>query len=248
MQTATAIVKSLKRGDIELLVLPELAFTGYSVESREEILPFCEEADNGPSVEWAKTTAVRLAAFVQLGFAEKMVGSDGMHLYNSICFVSPDGTLITTYQKHFLFTTDESWASEGSAFKSMFVEGLGMVGFGICMDLNPYKFQSPFDAFEFGCFHRDAGSSLLLVSMAWLKQDDAAMDLSTIQYWANRIAPIVRDVSDDRQVHVVICNRIGTERGVTFCGNSCVLRICRNGVRILARLDRVQVGLLIAET
>lgn len=47
--------------------------------------------------------------------------------YNSACFVDRDGNLITTYQKSFLYDTDERWADEGPGFKCLEVDGLGKV-------------------------------------------------------------------------------------------------------------------------
>lgn len=56
--------------------------------------------------------------------------------YNSICVVAPDQTVEATYQKHFLYETDELWAEEGPAFRAIRLAHLpqvGTVGLGICM-------------------------------------------------------------------------------------------------------------------
>ena len=45
---------------------------------------------------------------IQAGYPEGP--DDGGRLFNSVCVVSPGGGLVTTYRKHFLFETDESWA------------------------------------------------------------------------------------------------------------------------------------------
>lgn len=47
--------------------------------------------------------------------------------YNSVAFVDPQGHLVTTYAKTFLYYTDENWAEEGPGFKSIDVDGLGKV-------------------------------------------------------------------------------------------------------------------------
>jgi predicted amidohydrolase len=47
--------------------------------------------------------------------------------YNSVCFVNPVGKLLTTYQKSFLFETDDNWAIEGPGFVSKNIEELGQV-------------------------------------------------------------------------------------------------------------------------
>ncbi|KAF9914766.1 Carbon-nitrogen hydrolase, partial [Lobosporangium transversale] len=154
-----------------------MAFTGYVFTSKDHIRPFLEDAENGPSVLWAKSQAQRLNAHVQVGYPEKRtVTKDGQAIeeyYNSICFISPAGALLTTYAKHFLYYTDENWAEEGPGFMSMHVDGMGQVGFGICMDVNPYRFKADFSDYEFATFHCDKSSQLILCSMAWNSGEEA---------------------------------------------------------------------------
>lgn len=148
--------------------------------------------------------AKRLNAHVVVGFPEKKKKiEDDLVYYNSIAFVDPQGCLVTTYAKSFLYYTDENWAEEGPGFKSIDVDGLGkvkkksqdrkgqflhmalnlvsltfffflyQVGFGICMDVNPYQFKAPFAAFEFSSYHVEQKTNLLLCSMAWNKGEEA---------------------------------------------------------------------------
>jgi len=56
----------------------------------------------------------------------KKVGEEEQY-FNSLCLVSPEGELVVTYQKHFLYTTDENWALEGPSFVCKDVPGLGKV-------------------------------------------------------------------------------------------------------------------------
>ncbi|KAI9327740.1 carbon-nitrogen hydrolase [Zopfochytrium polystomum] len=73
------------------------------------------------------------------------------------------------------------------------------LGFGICMDVNPYRFQAPFTAFEFARFHARARTQFIAGSMAWtLNDDDPDLPglaphqplLSTVSYWAVRMSPL----------------------------------------------------------
>ncbi|KAI9239214.1 MAG: carbon-nitrogen hydrolase [Podila humilis] len=172
---ATTMVSELKPKDVDVLVLPEMAFTGYVFTSKEHIEPYLEDAETGPSVQWAKIQAKRLNAHVVVGFPEKKKKTaveDDLVYYNSIAFVDPQGRLVTTYAKTFLYYTDENWAEEGPGFKSITVDGLGKVGFGICMDVNPYQFKAPFAAFEFSSYHVEQKTNLLLCSMAWNKGEE----------------------------------------------------------------------------
>ncbi|KAF9121149.1 Carbon-nitrogen hydrolase [Mortierella sp. GBA39] len=174
---ATSMIAKLKPEDVDVLVLPEMAFSGYVFTSKDHIRPYLEDAETGPSIQWAKAQAIRLNAHVQVGYPEKRVVNKTEpfkeEYYNCVAFVSPQGVLLNTYAKHFLYYTDENWAEEGPSFESMPVEGLGQVGFGICMDVNPYQFKTSFSDFEFSTFHVGQRSNLLLCSMAWNKGEEA---------------------------------------------------------------------------
>ncbi|KAI8138512.1 N-terminal asparagine amidohydrolase-like protein [Fennellomyces sp. T-0311] len=221
--------------DIDLLVLPEMAFTGYVFNNRDEIQALLEDAQNGVTVTWAKRQAIRLQSFVVVGYPQ----SPG---YNSLCCVNPQGHLVQTYQKSFLFQQDEVWAAEGPGFVSIEMEGLGKVGFGICMDINPYQFKAPFDAYEFANFHLDQGTQIIVCCMAWL-QSSQVMD--TISYWAQRLAPLI--LQSKRRVCVVACNRTGSERGSTFAGGSSVLELGHNVPRLLDHMDASDRGVMVVD-
>lgn len=132
--------------------------------------------------------------------------------------VDETGAVIHNYRKSFLYFTDETWAAEGSvelgfrklAFtppdepKSKSESTASTVqeiptSFGICMDINPYKFEAPYTAYEFANRVLDSGSQLVILSMAWLtlmgKEDIAALngkpDMDTFSYWLNRFMPLL---------------------------------------------------------
>lgn len=129
--------------------------------------------------------ASRLKCYVQVGYPQKVAAalSDSAakktaQFFNSLCLVNPEGVLVHTYQKHFLFEADETWAEEGPGFcaKEIIVQTGGggiserkmTAGMGICMDINPYRFTAPFRAFEFANFQRNAGADVILFSTNWL--------------------------------------------------------------------------------
>jgi predicted amidohydrolase len=89
-------------------------------------------------------------------------------IYTSIFSASTGSTTtsIQYYDKHFLYTEDEFWASEGPSFSSFKLSVKDhkevKVSSCICMDVNPYKFEAPFDAFEYGCFVERNGIQVVL--------------------------------------------------------------------------------------
>ncbi|KAI9726003.1 MAG: Carbon-nitrogen hydrolase [Cirrosporium novae-zelandiae] len=184
--------------NLDLLILPELAFTGYNHDSLKSIAPCLERSAGGPSAEWAKETARRLGCAVAVGYPEVEIkaqdgeqdGDEEERTYNSVVLVDKVGEVITNYRKRFLYYTDERWACEGDAKefwkgevevksppqeRSSNREGEHdekkekvKTAMGICMDINPYKFTAPWSDFEFATHVLQSQARLVLLSMAWL--------------------------------------------------------------------------------
>ena len=80
------------------------------------------------------------------------------------------------------------------------------------MDLNPYQFTAPWEAYEF-CTHALAGKSeILVLSMAWLTRLPEEIllpaaeepDLATLSYWIGRLKPLV----DGERSNCYMCESI----------------------------------------
>ncbi|KAI5476152.1 protein N-terminal amidase [Pseudohyphozyma bogoriensis] len=244
--------------ELDLLILPEMAFTGYCFEGREDVEPFAEDVSTGegPTTKWAVATAKRLHCYVLVGFPQRVPSTSTAPdtLHNSLLIVNPSGTVEFTYQKHFLFTTDETWATPGPSFISLDLAfppsnpihvrqprssppEAPTLTFRllpcICMDVNPYRFEAPFDSFELATFAKGVKPDIVVCSMAWLDSDQSEeaekveekMDewdkvRPTVSYWATRMRPLLGSAGT-----FVACNRTGREGDVAFTGSSCVLAL-----------------------
>lgn len=261
---------------------------GYNFPSLEAIKPYLEQSGQGPSAAWARETAERLKCKVCVGYPEVEVenshsGQPEEKYYNSLLVVDEQGNILVNYRKTFLYYTDETWASEGSAelgfhqltfpeanyaSSSARAEGgaailppskgsNGKVGneiatsFGICMDINPYRFEAPYTAYEFAHRVLDSKSQLVILSMAWLtllsrEELDALAgrpELDTFNYWVQRFMPLVRkqmahatnadggtdDETAEKNIIIVFANRAGEEAGIPsvarYAGTSTIVAI-----------------------
>lgn len=81
------------KGTTDLVVLPEMFTTGFSMRSHE-----LAEALNGPTVEWMRTQAAALDAALY----GSVIIAEGGHRFNRGLFVKPDGQ-VTMYDKRHLF-------------------------------------------------------------------------------------------------------------------------------------------------
>ncbi|ORY92734.1 carbon-nitrogen hydrolase [Leucosporidium creatinivorum] len=198
---ADELIASSRSGEIDLLVLPEMAFTGYCFTSPEDIKPFLEDPSSGPTFRWASSTAVRLQCYVLIGAptlspthtpssASSSSTAAPSPAFNSLLLLSPTGALLHTYHKHHLYETDESWATAGPSFTSWELpfppsspsasasdsaRTFKLVP-SICMDLNPKGFVAPFEAYELATFAKEVKADLVVCSMAWLDSEPPTVE------------------------------------------------------------------------
>lgn len=255
---------------------------GYNHPSLAAIAPFLEPTGAGPSTKWAARTAKRLKCTVAVGYPEAAEEGNyntiydrritaeetGKTAYNALVFVSSAGDVVAHYRKSFLYYTDETWAQEGQGFWA----GVLPVGdsgqqvkaaAGICMDINPYKFEAPWTAYEFGNHAREARAKVVVISMAWLTRLSAeevngqvmVPDQHTLNYWIDRLTPLFGPQGAHSEAFVVCANRAGEEGvapkigEVRYAGSSCVIGMAKDGqVRLWDILGRAQEGVLVVDT
>ncbi|MBN1826097.1 MAG: acyltransferase [Candidatus Eisenbacteria bacterium] len=113
----------------DLLVLPELAGTGYLFTSREETLRFAEPFPDGPTAQCFARVARETGAVVVGGFAER----DGDRAFNSAALVRPDGTG-HIYRKAQLFKDEKSFFEPGDTPFEPVEAGGVKLGLMVCFD------------------------------------------------------------------------------------------------------------------
>lgn len=293
IEAANRLLAGADLSNVDLLVLPEMAFSGteshayrrsnsdyahnssgYNFPSLEAIEPFLEPTTDGPSTAWARATAARLNCHVCVGYPEKCTAEPGKN-YNAQVIVSPSGDVVVHYRKSFLYYTDETWASEGGGFAAAVVPKWGeykTVVTGICMDINPYKFEASYSAYEFATYGLQAGARLVVLSTAWLTSlsaEELVMlgsrpDYDTLNYWLNRFMPMMRRAEHEEPIIVIFANRSGLEPGsvrsitagndvngqpvVGYAGSSCVMGFANGGAHIWKFLGASEEGVLIVDT
>lgn len=115
-----------------IVVLPELATTGYLFESREEIIDLAEEVPNGPFTKLLENIAKKNNLVIVSGVAER----DGEKVFNSSLLVSNSG-FIGKYRKINLFYKEKNVFEEGErleVFDVNFMNESLRIGVMICFD------------------------------------------------------------------------------------------------------------------
>ena len=180
----------------DLVVLPEMATTGYCWSSREEIAPFVETIP-GPTIERFCALAAERQVWIVVGMPE-VDGETGAY-YNSAALVGPEGVR-GTYRKTHAFITEVRWATDGDLGLPVFETPLGRLGILICMDAE-YPETARVLALQ--------GCDVVCFPTNWLGEH------SPSPFWMQR--------AYENGAFWVAANRYGLERGVQFSGGSAVI-------------------------
>lgn len=113
----------------DLLVLPELCFSGYFMPSRAVAFELAEEAGKGPSFDLVAGLARQSNGAIVFGFPER----DGDKVYNSAALVRPDGSY-SVYRKTHLFYLEKQWFDPGNTGLQVFEFRDVRIGMMICFD------------------------------------------------------------------------------------------------------------------
>lgn len=120
---------SLAGVDADIIVLPELAFTGCLFEDRDELHELAEDVSESPTVHGLSRLCKNNKFYLVVGFAERCKG----RLYNSALVIGPSG-LLHRYRKLHLFNTEKEYFDPGDTpLNTIEIRGT-KVGVMICFD------------------------------------------------------------------------------------------------------------------
>jgi len=127
MTRAEELIREASEAD--LLVLPELGFTGYDFVDTEEVHEHAEYKDEGDSLDFMRDLAAELSMTLVLGYPEKTT----RYMYNSCRLVTPDGDFYN-YRKMHLFSREKELFLPGDQPPPIITTPAGRVGVMICFD------------------------------------------------------------------------------------------------------------------
>lgn len=193
--TAAAITGALA-GGADIVVLPELATSGYVFDSVQELRSVAVPADDPLFHEWAALAATRPDSVIVAGFAES--GADGA-LYNSAAVVTADGVL-GVYRKVHLWDQEKRFFTAGSDAPLLVETAHGRLGVMICFDL-----EFP----EWTRIAGLAGTEILAVPTNWPHVDRPDGERAPEVLIGMAAARVNR-------MAIVCSDRAGAERGVSW--------------------------------
>jgi len=241
--------KYTKEDNIDLIIFPEMALTGYIFDDLNDIKPYLSFYNKGIQYDFASNLAKKLECYVFLGYPEK---TEDNKYYNSCMIIEPNGNSLPSYRKHFLYKDDKTWCIEGDNFGYLEIQtkkGIKLkLGIGICMDINPYEFKAPWEAFEFGNFCKEKDVDIIVFPTNWNDEEGAKNTyieiMHMMNYWLQRLEPMLKKSKKNK--YFLAADRIGKEKTSIFIGCSCALKFSPD-FDLINNFDKLREGVLECE-
>lgn len=209
-----------------LIVLPELASTGYSFDTREEAYAHAEPVPDGPtSTKWIEL-ARELDVYVVAGIAE----SDGIALHDTAVLIGPEG-FIGKYRKTHLWNREKLIFNPGNSFP-VFETRIGRIGLLVCWDI-----WFP----ETARILAAQGADVICSVNNWVWTPPPLFDAA-----GNCMASyLTMGAAHVNSIPIIAANRVGEERGGKFLGCSLITGV--NGWPIGGIADAEKEAVLYAD-
>jgi len=191
---ANAIAFYTRESDADLVVFPECFLTGYVCETREEAMDIAIEPER---LEPIQAIARAQGNYVIVGYAERC----GDKVYNTADLYGPDGLVLRYRKSHLLCLGIDRFTTPGDELPVVETR-FGRIGILICYDQRPPEAARTLAL---------KGADLIVLPTNW---PDGAETSSR---------HISRARAAENHVFYACCNRVGTERGTTFFGESKIL-------------------------
>ena len=191
-----ALVEEAAGHGARVIVMPEMAVTGYCWRDRAEIAPLVETIP-GPTTRLFADLARRHDCYIAVGLAERDAATD--LYYNTAVLIGPEG-VSRAYRKSHAFIAEPRWAAESADAPPIVDTPYGRLGLLICADA---------DYVEPARLLGVAGCDVALFPTCWLDEKAPAPG------WIAR--------AYENGMYFVAADRFGLERGIQFSGGSCVL-------------------------
>jgi predicted amidohydrolase len=123
------IVSALREAEADIIVLPELPFTGYLFQDRAELASMAEDPAKSPTVSSLIDLCRDRDFFLVTGFAERSAEK----IFNSALLLGENG-ILHTYRKLHLFNEEKEYFDPGDThLETIEVRG-ARIGLMVCFD------------------------------------------------------------------------------------------------------------------
>ena len=203
LDKCASFIARAAKGGANVIVLPELASSGYVFETRAEALSLADAYDGGETTtEWARL-ARDLNVHIVGGFCENADGT----LYNAAVLLGPQGP-VGLFRKVHLWGEENLFFKPGDLGFPVFTTPHGVLGAAICYD---GWFPETYRTMAL------AGVELVCVPTNWVPipgQDPKREAMANVLTMAS---------AHSNSICIAAADRVGTERGQPFIGQSLIV-------------------------
>jgi len=194
--TCRAAIESAANDGAQIVVLPELASSGYVFADRDELSSLAETRDGAAITEWANLAGAFGLTIVG-GFPE----AAGDAIYNSAAVVDSSG-LRAVYRKAHLWDTENRVFDRGDDLPIVVDTEHGRIGVIICYDV---EFPEWVRAVAL------SGAELLCAPVNWplLPRPEGERPTEMVRALAG---------AGTNRMPIAVCDRVGIERGQEWIG------------------------------
>lgn len=186
-----------------VMVLPELADTGYVFLDADEVGAHAAPIPGGRSAKRLIALAQELAIHIVSGLAER----DGKSFFNSAILCGPDG-YIGKYRKLHLWNREKLYFAPGDLGLPVFDTVLGRIGVVICYD---GWFPEAFRQLAM------SGAELVCIPTNWVPMPGQTREMEPMANILHKAA------AHSNAIYIACADRVGTERGQPFIGSSLII-------------------------
>lgn len=198
-----ARVRTAAAQGARLIVLPELADSGYVFDSSEELAALAQPIPEGRSARKLCALAQELGVYLVAGLAE----AANEAFYNAAIFCGPEG-YIGTYRKLHLWNRENLFFAKGNLGLPVFDTPLGRIGIAICYD---GWFPETFRQLAM------QGAEVVCVPTNWVPMPDQPAEAEAMSNILHKAA------AHSNGIFIACADRVGTERGQPFIGQSLII-------------------------
>ncbi len=187
-----------------LIVLPELATSGYCFDTRAEAFAHAEPVPGGRSVSAWGALARKYGTYIVGCLPE----CDGERLFDTAVLVGPKG-FVGKYRKTHLWNQEKLFFTPGDLGFPVFDTKIGRIGLLVCWDI-----WFP----ETARLVAQQGADMICVPTGWVWTPGPLRDAGGVCMPAY----LTMAAAHSNNVFIATADRVGTERGVGFLGNSLI--------------------------
>jgi N-carbamoylputrescine amidase len=196
-------IRSAHQRGATVVVLPELADSGYVFASAAELARLAEPIPGGQSAQRLCALARELQLYIVSGLAER----DGDRFYNAALICGPQG-YIGTYRKLHLWNEENLFFQKGDLGLPVFDTEIGRIGVAICYDS---WFPETFRQLAL------KGAELICVPTNWVPMPGNDRQPEVMAHILHKAA------AHSNGLFIACADRVGIERGQPFLGRSLIV-------------------------